>query len=114
MTASSCWHQKISTTGSTRWRRKIAEKLPGRRWCLSPKCRGGQVHERLIQGSCCEKDGGEIHQKKTEGDIATPNTGPANDTVTSAKIAIALMNQESDDGQDDNICIPMSAVRKHA
>ena len=55
-----------------------------------------------------------MQQKKTEGDIATPNTGPANDTVTSAKIAIALMNQESDDGQDDNICIPMSAVRKHA
>lgn len=29
-------------------RRGISEKVPGWRWCLNPKCRGGQVHESLL------------------------------------------------------------------
>ncbi|KAK5136714.1 hypothetical protein LTR08_002367 [Meristemomyces frigidus] len=30
-------------------RRGISEKVPGWRWCLSPRCRGGQVHEPLLK-----------------------------------------------------------------
>ncbi|KAI7188840.1 hypothetical protein KC363_g5226 [Hortaea werneckii] len=30
-------------------RRGISEKVPGWRWCLNPKCRGGQVHESLLK-----------------------------------------------------------------
>lgn len=36
-------------------RRGIAEKVPGWRWCLNPKCREGQVHEPLLKGLSAEK-----------------------------------------------------------
>ena len=32
-------------------RRGIAEKIPGWRWCLNPKCRAGQVHKPLVEVS---------------------------------------------------------------
>ncbi|KAK3066978.1 hypothetical protein LTR53_016415 [Teratosphaeriaceae sp. CCFEE 6253] len=49
-------------------RRGIAEKIPGWVWCLSPKCRAGQVHEPLLKGTITAAGKGKIQDEE----IKTP------------------------------------------
>ena len=55
-------------------RHGIAEKTPGWRWCLNPKCRAGQVHEPLLEAATLEKKAStKVKTDKTSKKKASPN-----------------------------------------
>lgn len=66
-------------------RRGIAEKVPGWRWCLNPKCRAGQVHELLTAEGTTDTGPGNVNKEACKGSRSVRATSKMSRTAVDSK-----------------------------
>ncbi|KAK4544678.1 hypothetical protein LTR36_003927 [Oleoguttula mirabilis] len=91
-------------------RRGIAEKVPGWRWCLSPKCRAGQVHQPLVDDinareSQLNKAGGKTTEGGKGGKKGAGKKGVKKEEAEEASGKTAKSSRKKSSVFSDDICI---------